>query len=554
MKKFSKLAAKKQDNITTFLTRENYHGKRKHSVKAALCESALMLQDLDPEMFDLEGMIAHVDSLKPVKVEGEKATKKPEHTPEELAELRGQEFTKDPTQRTASGVHKHKLLITSAQNSTELNHTFLSQLEKIASIEVADLIVVGTKYNPDTLNSVQKRSEAIYPPALNPYLLTYDLVIGDLVIYHDSNVIATAKQPINAAKQLNTGELFSIVPHNKQQLKTLPRPLNAEVITAVTTGTVSRPNYSGSRAGAEAAAAHVYGAFYVNLETGEYSTVTQGDDGSVYFGNYSIDADLKVTTTPDRTNTVVLGDVHAEALTESDIEEYHCILALEAPHLTVLHDVLHMQSANPHEAKNKLSLYKHKDGSIDKDLSKLGDVLTGIGAFSNRVYLVESNHNDMIQRIIADVDHRPDPKNAKLYHELSFLALNAIDNKDHNFNVLQQALLINGFDFSPIWGFEWGKENRPKSVNGWLISNHGHNGVSGSRGSPMQLSRITQKMVSGHTHSPEISGNNASRTLTVGTCALNQGYNERGGFTTWGKNYVVIYPNGTASQKTLKLS
>lgn len=543
------ISEKTRDLILKLAIESNFYGKRLASVKRDLVFEIIGALELD---VNSETVYNWLEANKPAKPKA--AKKAPKFTPEEQAAMLAETHSNNPRDK-AQQLTGNCFIITSAQNSTDVNESFLQSLQHFARQASAELLVIGTRYFPESLNGLQRKSRDTlhYDSLLISYMITNDLINDDLSIFHSAMILPTAKQPVNSAEKLNTGEKFTVVGSPKQQLKNLPRGSGETPRYAMATGSVTVPNYSDSRAGAEASAAHCYGAIMLDFSGSvmSWATIEADAQGCFYCNEYFCTPDGCERQQGNNKNALVLGDLHAEAQDQDAEMLMTNILDLEAPETVILHDILHMQSSNPHEKKKSLSLYKYKHQTIEQDLLELVRKLYLIEERTSRIYCVESNHNDMLERLINDAHFKPssDPKNAKIYHKLSFEALEAID-KGLEFNTLQNGLNYVTKDTIP--DMQWGQGHRSEIINGYDVSQHGHVGTSGSRGSVAQIAKIARKLVTGHTHSGAITTNGAGRVLTVGTSAsLDQGYN-RLGFTTWDHSYAVIYPNGTASLKCWK--
>ena len=77
-------------------------------------------------------------------------------------------------------------------------------------------------------------------------------------------------------------------------------------------------------------------------------------------------------------------------------------------------------------------------------------------------------------------------------------------------------------------------------IKGVDLSNHGHVGVAGSRGNPKTYTRICDKAVTAHTHSPKIEGS----VVVVGTNSRLK-LNYTSNISNWAFANAVIHENGT---------
>jgi hypothetical protein len=441
-------------------------------------------------------------------------------------------------------------IITSAQNNTETNPVF-QQLKKLADELGAQLLVMPVHYNKTAFSQAVEDSKEFFASEVKPYLLEKNVWLGGLngvLLQVEAAVLPTAKQPVNAAMQLNAGEAATIVASPKQDMQQIAVMLGQgdNMRQAWTTGSCTQYNYTRSRAGAEAESAHKFGGLLVRVSehTAHVTNITQGDDGS-----------LQHWETLDAQVDVVLGDLHCEMEDKQITADTQDWLNQMDVNRLAVHDILHFATASHHNRKSAKHNYTMMSigCSVAQDLQKVSDVINGYADLCTELYCVESNHNSAIDNWLDDTSaYVNDAKNSKTWLMLNYGLRDAIDNGVELTGGLELAL-SESWDFARELGIElasnieFGHKHKPERWSGVEVSQHGHKGQNGSFGSTQLFGKSGQTICTGHTHTPAIRGN----AFTVGvTASLDQFYN-RGGLSSWNHANVVILPNGTQQLVTL---
>ena len=80
---------------------------------------------------------------------------------------------------------------------------------------------------------------------------------------------------------------------------------------------------------------------------------------------------------------------------------------------------------------------------------------------------------------------------------------------------------------------------QPVKIKGWLISEHGDQGINGVRGSLSQYKKLSDKIIVGHTHVPMRYNN----VVYVG-CICDKNADYLKGISTWEYANAIILENG----------
>ncbi len=520
----------------------NFNKKRSDNTRLEVIENAL--SELGLSRYDASTLL---DSIK----EAAKASK-------EAIKKVSAKLPASHVQGTTGKKEKVKLsagsyLITAAQNNTEVNPVFMNALEGLSGTLDAKIVVLPNWYAKNAYSKDAKADHEYFDKRVEPYLQLENFYIEDekaAVVYANAGINPTQLQPRNSAEHYNQGECISIVASPKQQMKTLPRLNNEPIKFAWSTGTATKHNYVCSGAGQKAEIDHTYGALwlFVGLDGQvDCTNIQLGEDGSlqVFEGDEITNQDGEYLTGA----SVVLGDLHIERKDQAVTDVTHEYLAKLSPKQIICHDVSHYESQNHHNIGNDFHQFKHQNTTV---LEELNQVVTGLNEYAEHapVYLVESNHNSAIDSWLVNnqYNHGKDPKNARLYCLLKSFMYEAFEESSADATQLALEIALTDQRFLELMqGLEplaqnvtFGRMDKPFIIGGYDVSQHGHKGANGSRGTPMQFAKLGLKLITGHTHSAGFIRN----CFTVGCKALDQGYN-RGGASSWSLVDAIIMPNGT---------
>lgn len=558
MKEFKTLAQAKISQAVDMAMILNFTRKRTESSKLEVCESVIKALGLAVEPADMAQELPDlIEAKKAEKVEAEPATKKSNKMAVDT--LTGSTRAKAATMPVIAT--DQPVIVTSAQNNTALAPVF-RQLETLAEHMGAKLIVLPVYYNKTAYDQHAEDEAESFADPLMPYLLQEDSWLyerNQVRLAAEAAVLPTAKLPINAAAQLNQGELFTIIGSPKQQHKTIATLSKDRTPKAWATGGCTVFNYKRGRAGSEAEPNHVFGAVLLHKgESGEVNStnIRQADNGSImlYLDDTAetihINSQLQVTDGLATEMTglfgqpaIKLGDLHCEMYDPTQWNKALGFVAKTNPKFVAADDLLHFSTRSHHNRNDSKHLYATRDDRVTDDLNQVIKQLNELAAFAP-VYVTESNHNSALDQWLSDISVKIDfdAHNAKIYHLLKWLVMDTLDDGIKDKNALQIAL--ENADLTKLGSIpdsvEFGRMDVPKYGYKYDFSQHGHKGASGSQGSPAQLAKINLYLVQGHTHSPMILN---QHFVTGVTARLNQGYN-RGGASAWDHAHVMEHPNG----------
>ena len=556
MKKPSEKTASK---LLALAADHNFYGKRLRDKKIELAEKILKEAEIDK--IEASDLVTWLDSNKPAKPAKEKPASKAKLNKPAADTMSGSASLQGlPELETLQAV-----IITAAQNNTAINPLAWQAVQQASRELNAQIVVMPIHYNLNAFSPAVTDSREYFDPAVKPFLLDG----GDCWLFGNGAIklapslrsIPTDKLPINGLAALNGGELFTIAPHTKQQLRTLPRLLDQPIRQALTTGCVTGYNYTATRAGAVAQADHAYGfvlaycdenggivtatAIRIGIDGSYAFVLPQWGDNENEFPNWTAYGE---PTQAGERPALILGDLHCEMYDPVILDHTLEFCAQIDPAVIVVHDAIHFGTLSHHNRHDAIHLYRTKDQSVFADLAEVIRQLNLLSEYTDIVYMVESNHNAAVDRWIADRSFDPSssPHNAAIYHLISWLVCQEIDEggKRQPWEIAIQSGDLSGL---PALNEKivFGRMDKPYTVYGYDLSQHGHKGNNGSIGNHAQLSQFSRSglsLICGHSHSPAITG----RCYTVGvTASLNQGYN-RGGGSSWANGHCIVWPNGEA--------
>jgi len=434
------------------------------------------------------------------------------------------------------------LLITSAQNNTPVHKKLFNNLlaykeylERTTNRNV-EIVVIPFRYKNPTSVFLDKEYEK-WDTSLYPYLFMSKQLINDYYVLGDIKVQPTAHDPLSNLMQLGVGNNV-ILAHTKQHLKMIPNSLGPKI--AVTTGAITVVNYTDSKIGKQGEFNHIFGFIYLDVKNRTLRAISAEKNGnfqdvSVYLDNGEIKHNKIVG--------MVLGDIHYGK--ENKTVYYNSIKFAGERKIQniVLHDIFDGESISHHhdhlllkryfKAKNSFTVKDELDMVVNK-LIELYDLLK----YDKKIYIVRSNHDEHLDKWInkgfANVDlnnleHFADIiaqmiKNKKIDGALELYVKNELT-KLKRTDILKDLIFVN--------------RRQPVKIKGWLISEHGDQGVNGVRGSLSQYKKLSDKIIVGHSHVPMRYNN----VVYVG-CVCDKNADYLKGISTWEYANAIILENG----------
>jgi hypothetical protein len=440
------------------------------------------------------------------------------------------------------------LLVTSAQNETPVNRKMLASMNVYKDFlnkkmnKPSNIAIIPVRYrNPTTpIEDEKKKMDMWWVDEVKDLIYYNKIQFGDLTVSCDTHITPTAKMPLSGYDALSSdGHL--ILGAFRIHFKTQARMRSTPLRTMSTTGAITRKNYSKSKAGDTAAIHHSYGFSIIELKKDGNCHVPRNiyvaDDGSF------IDLCYKVTpdgvTRIDSSEALVWGDTHKEVMDENIYKKTKELCKSLKPKVHIQHDLLDGGRFNPHERKDVFVLrQKILQGKflikeeIDDALDFPERLLKECGG--DKVYVVQSNHDEFLDRHITDMNWKSDLHNSAAYLEYAMIQQTV---NLENYGNIFGYLLENKYEGDSVSYLKYGDI---LNIKGFNLAMHGDHGTNGSRGSIMQYKRVNFKMIHGHNHSPII----MDGVTSVGLTGKVAQYYTRKGISTHAYAHCLVHGNG----------
>lgn len=408
-----------------------------------------------------------------------------------------------------------RYVITSAQNATPTHEKFLNSLLSYCNFNNATLLVIPYRYkNPNSIWSTKSKDYDYWDKKLEPYLLDKHLKLNDKIrVMGHVKIQPTAVSPLSGFDSY-TGEDSAVFGHPNIELKCIPTPSRKIPKILSTTGAITIPNYTDSKAGHKGEFHHSLAASIIEIDTEDrffhrHIHADENTGGFYDLGHYYINNQI---LPHNRAAALVTGDIHAEfhdpKVEEATYNGKNSIMGVLNPEVWVLHDLEDFYSRNHHhKGKDLISYGKHHFGrnNVEKSLQLSADFVDKHSREGMLNLIVKSNHDEALDRWLREADPKTDPENAVFFHYMKY----------HQYKNLSRTLT----GFESIDPFEFWCKN-PESERG--LSNidktmflkrdesfvvqdvemgfHGDVGPNGSRGNIKSFSKVGPKLVIGHSH------------------------------------------------------
>jgi len=206
------------------------------------------------------------------------------------------------------------------------------------------------------------------------------------------------------------------------------------------------------------------------------------------------------------------------------------------PDAIIKHDFMDGYSISHHDERDAtIMAQKAEAGKLDlrKELEKNLDELKYIMSRTKaKIVMVASNHNDHLDRYLAEQRYNKDHKNRLIAIELHANTIKS------GFGAFQGYIDANIPDKLKK-RLKWLSRDEEYNKAGVKLDLHGDVGANGARGSLKAYDRHCHGTVTGHTHQPAIEGN----AYQVGTSThLRLPYTK--GLSSWLNTHAVVYSTG----------
>ena len=320
-----------------------------------------------------------------------------------------------------------RYIVTSAINNCELFAEGLETLETLAEHYQAELIVMPIRYNPYNIPI----SEVKWNEQLDSYMLDEDAVIKDTSLLTTMNISPTAVKPLSGLGGFEHSNNI-IVAHPRLHMEHLPTATKGKIKQVLTTGTITKANYSASKVGKKASFHHSYGAVIIEVEgnTTYIRQVSIATDGTL------CDLDIQVRgteITKASVEAIVYGDAHemfmADVVRTYGFFHEKSLLNTLKPNKVVLHDLLDTLTGSHHNEGRPFMQYRiASSGSTVID--EINSAIVFLGELVERGFnpvVVASNHNSHLTQWLERTSWKDHPTYAREILNMTLMMLDAID-------------------------------------------------------------------------------------------------------------------------------
>lgn len=444
------------------------------------------------------------------------------------------------------------LIFTTAQNNTRVHDKFWQSLMHLVEERGARLVIGQTHYNKSGYqNANAENGDGLWwDERLVPHFDPHSMQVAkDLVWCGELDILPTAERPMSGFDGYSRNA-SSIIPHMRVQLKSVPRMRGEDPKFLMTTGTVTLRNYIQRKAGQKAEFHHVYGALLVEFnKKGQWFArqIIADEKGEFY--------DLTRHYTPDgvtdnhRVEALNYGDIHEEhedaAVAEGAWYGTESMLNVLNPRYQFIHDLTDFARRNHHNVDDPYFMAQQRVRGAERVLEELQNsarFLEKIARPDTQTVVVESNHDQALERWLRDPRGRIDPVNARHWHEWNAHIHAEIEEGREPFvyrHVVRGALTSYARERTRFLREDESFEICARGRNpGIECSMHGHRGANGARGSTTGMRSFGKRTNRGHGHSPSILDGDWTAGLM---CILALRYAK--GPSSWAHATIVTYPN-----------
>ncbi len=454
--------------------------------------------------------------------------------------------------QTAPRFHRsldaQRYLITSAQNATPVHAEFLEALKVAARHLKAELVVIPLRYKNPTSQWTQKQDDQErWDPAVVPFLFNQRKKLGpNLVLVADFKIQPTASSPLTGLESV-TGAESCIVGHPKMQFTTVASPSGRFPKLLSTTGSVTRRNFTDSKAGKLGAFHHCLGAVVVELKgRGFRLRQINADRSDGSFTDLENHYTAKGVRKAPPALALALGDTHAR-FTCPDVDRATFgpggIVEVLDPEAVIFHDLFDGYSVNHHHKGDPFIAQAKASAQLSDVRAEVEHAVEFVRSrcAGRKAVIVASNHDNFLSRWIRETDWRFSGSKAFYLETAAAMLASA-------------KIGPGGAEYADPFA-HWVEKLKGKaairclaagesySIAGVECGMHGDKGPNGARGSVRNLSKIGTRAITGHGHSPAIE-NGHYRTGTSTPLQLEY---SRGSPGSWLNAHVVIYASGKRS-------
>ena len=439
---------------------------------------------------------------------------------------------------------KKRFIITWGQNNTPVHDGFYKNMESYAKYIDADIhIILGRYKNPTSLFTKDQQEEESWVAEVEKYkdASRHD-IHKNISILSDIRIQPTGTNPMSGMQGVS-GANSCVFGSPKVQMEMIPVLEGCQPKIMLTTGSVTKMNYTDSKSGKKGEFHHVFGFAIIEIKDKDTFFVRQvtADDKTGNFTDLYHRVEGGKVSKITSIEAAVLGDLHYGHHDENVLKQTHKLLNRIKPKHVILHDVFDGSSISHHEAKDPFIQYAKEVAGTNSLKNEVDAMLDGLESFEKfaNVVIVRSNHDDFLDRWLKNEDWKKQStsKNSPEYMEYASMLLKQYAKDRYNVKGVIPEIINKRFPKYKTLG-----RNASYRVKGnWELGQHGDVGSNGSRGSLQQFRRLNTKIIVGHYHSP----GRKDGAIAVGTSTtIRVGYNQ--GPSSWLQSHVLIHDDGKA--------
>lgn len=433
-----------------------------------------------------------------------------------------------------------RFFITAAPAAAPVMQPFINSIMNWKNRNDAQLVVLPANAHVRALQSQPTYFDSTVMGLADHFATTY--AVNDNLVAVDLKILPQQRDPLFGLTEwgkdnIGDGIQSVIVASTRQRYETIPVSNTKLPRSMMSTGVCTEPVYQDNRIGYLACRDHVVGGIVVEVgangffhsrhvqayEDGSFIDLSNADVGTGAC-HYMPDGTMKYV----RAEALVCGDIHGALLDPKAWQATKEMAEVCRPKLLVLHDLHDGSYSNPH-CKGKAitqALSRHK--SLDEDLNGTKQAFEKFVALAKKidakVVVVQSNHDNFLERDLSSMDWKNDRVNLLTYAKLLVRQLEHKDALQNYVDPNNDAL--------------WLSERDDFYAGGFHLTNHGHRGKSGSKGNLKQFVKYVKSII-GHSHEPNI----RNGSVQVGClCQLDQDYNT--GLKSWLHSNCFVFPGG----------
>lgn len=459
--------------------------------------------------------------------------------------LRLMKLKEPEEQRPSTYQHDSKVqrfFISSVVSGAPVSKKTYEAVQLICSDLNAKEIYIPVEYHwQDILSG---REEPTYDSKIKDHLLSEDIHLNEhLSLMGSVPIHATIMNPLSGMKHTSK-QKSAIYGHPQRAMESIATQKHKLPKLIYTTGAITEPRYTTSKAGRKAKDLHTRGGLIVEQKGGRFHVfeITINDDGSCYHLNKLYTNGVKISL--DSLPAIYMADEHAEGYDKETGDATYwnddSMVNELNPELVVRGDVYNHGSDSHHCRGNVAQrIIREQMGAslVKEELESCFDHIenTTVGSYKNLI--VASNHHDHLKRWLNEFNpHTGDTRNVLLYHELNAEMVRELYKGDFSVDPFELYGRVWRKDAHETCTF-LGRDDEYK-VCGVDVSLHGDAAGNGARGGIEAFSVSGVPTVIGHGHSPKIRRN----VHQVGCGASELGYNK--GHSGWLASHCLIYPDG----------